>query len=118
MESAFLLALLSPTPRKPSARIHIHAGPQCAPGQKCLGSGYHGDGSCCLDQSNLLDSCKSLAACHPTGPTQAGSSWGGCPHLSPLSARYPGALRNELLPWEPKSCSGSDRPGSNPSSTT
>lgn len=64
---------------------HIYAGPQWTTGRKCLGSGYHGDRSCCLDHSGLPAACRSLQAWQPGTPqasSQAECSW-GCPHRSP-----------------------------------
>lgn len=95
--------------------------PPCTTGRKCLGSGYHGDGSCCLDHSGLPDTDRSLQAWQP-GTLQASSqaAGAGAALLSPLGVwhcwSYPGALGNKMPLWEPRSYSGSDRPGLNPTS--
>ena len=115
----------------PSAISHTQKGshimPQpppphpCTTGRKCLGSGYHGDGSCCLDHSGLPDANRSLQAWQP-GTLQASSqaAGAGAALLSLLGVwhcwSYPGALGNKMPLWEPRSYSGSDRPGLNPTS--
>lgn len=120
------LYLLPHAESQPPASTSVQAlgapGGQCG---ECLGAGYHGDGACCLDRGGLHAACENLpaswAAWHPR-PAPGLRAPGAAALLSLLGAQlcawHAGALGNERHLWEPTSCSGSDRPGSNPGSTT